>query len=84
MASIDIHVKDVVTGKVVEMELPDDVPMRDLLPEVTNKLGIRDAGGHKLSNKTKGFEYNEEDTLASKGTEKGDKCELAYEPEWGN
>ena len=83
MPMLEIKLKDTVTGKIYDVELPDDVELRDLLPTLAEKTGLQDTGGHKLRNSTKGFEYNENDTLAGRGTEQGDKCEIAYEPEFG-
>ena len=84
MANLNLKIRDGVTGKEVEAELPDDVPIRDLLPAITNELDIMQAGNRKLINKTQNFEYNDDDTLSSRGTAESDSCLLTYEPEFGN
>lgn len=83
MAALNINVRDGVTGKEVTVELPDDVPMRDLLTALTNELQITQAGHRKLINKSQNFEYNDDDTLSSRGTKLKDNCLLTYEPEFG-
>ena len=83
MAEIEIKLKDGVTGKAVDAELPDDVPIRDLLPAITNELGINDADERRLINKTQSFEYDPDDTLAGRATVEGDTCLLTYEPIFG-
>lgn len=79
MADISIVVRNAATGKKSEVELPDDVPMKDLLPPLAESLAIQDAGKIKLQNKTQQFEYNDMDTLAGRGTEHNDVCLLSYE-----
>ncbi len=83
MAEIVLKIKDGVTGKEVEATLPDDVTIHDLLPAITNELEIAQAGNRKLINKTKSFEYNDDDTLISRETGNKDHCLLTYEPEFG-
>jgi hypothetical protein len=84
MANLNLKIRDGVTGKEVEAELPDDVSIRDLLPAITNELNIAQAGNRKLINKTQNFEYNDEDNLSSRGTVENDRCLLTYEPEFGS
>jgi len=79
MAEIKIRLRDSVTEKQVEVELPDDVAVKNLLPEITRELGVKESIQHRLTNKTQGFEYNEDDTLASRGTKPDAECVLAYE-----
>jgi hypothetical protein len=83
MANLNLKIRDGVTGKEVDAELPEDVPISDLLPAITNELEITQAGNRKLVNKSQNFEYNDEDTLSSRGTVEGDNCLLTYEPEFG-
>jgi hypothetical protein len=83
MADINLNIRDGVTGKEVDAELPDDIPIRDLLPAITNELDIPQAGNRKLINKSQQFEYNDEDSLASRDTQPNDVCLLTYEPEFG-
>ena len=79
MANITIVLKDSTTGRELEIELPNDAPIRDLLPAITNALGIEHAEQRQLQNKTQSFDYLEYDTLASRGTRLNDLCILKYE-----
>jgi hypothetical protein len=80
MAYSEIYIRDGITGKEVEAELPDNVAIKDLLPAITAELGLENLINRKLINKTKVYEYNDEDTLASRGTNNRDLCLLTYEP----
>lgn len=79
MSDITIMVRNAATGSVVEVELPDDAQMRDLLPILAEKLQILDAGKLRLRNKTQNFEYNDTDTLAERETKSKDVCLLSHE-----
>ncbi|MGB0839163.1 MAG: EsaB/YukD family protein [Chitinophagales bacterium] len=79
MANITIVLKDSTTGREVEIELPNDLPIRDLLPAITHALGIEYAEQRQLQNKTQSFDYLEADTLATRQTKNGDLCILKYE-----
>ena len=79
MANITIILKDSTTGREVEVELPADIPIKDLLPAITHNLGIEYAEQRQLQNKTQLFDYLEADTLASKKTKNHDLCILKYE-----
>jgi hypothetical protein len=57
--------------------------MKDLLPAIIFELGFNKFHNQHLSNKTKNFKYNDDDTLATKGTEEQDYCLLTYEFELG-
>ena len=79
MQEIIITLKDSTTGREVDVELPADVPISDLLPAITHELGIDYAEQRHLQNKSQLFDYNENDTLASRATEEYDLCILKYE-----
>ena len=79
MAEIIITLKDSTTGREVVVELPDNVPVKTLLPQITEGLGIENAEQRQLQNKTQSFDYLESDTLESKGTQAYDLCILKYE-----
>ncbi len=79
MAEITIILKDSTTGREVEIELPDHVEVRNLLPAITHALGIEYAEQRQLQNKTQSFDYLETDTLRSRATYDGDLCLLKYE-----
>ncbi len=83
MAKLNLIIRDGVTGKQIQDEFPVDVPIRDLLPDISNKLTIPQSGSRKLINKTQSFEYNDDDTLLSRDTNENDVCLLTYEPEFG-
>lgn len=79
MATITIILKDSTTGRELEIELPNDAPVRDLLPAITNALSIEHAEQRQLQNKTQSFDYLEYDTLKSRNTRNNDLCILKYE-----
>ncbi len=79
MSSITVLLKDSTTGKEVEIELPDNVIIKDLLPAITHALGIDYAEQRQLQNKTQAFDYLEIDTLKSRETKEYDICILKYE-----
>jgi len=79
MLPITILLKDSTTGKEVEIELPSDVLIKDLLPAITHALGIDYAEQRQLQNKTQAFDYLETDTLRSRHTRMNDMCILKYE-----
>jgi hypothetical protein len=94
MAQITINVRDTILGIKQEVQLPDDIPMTELLPilsiEMRRSVRVRyeervrvryeeSPEDFRLTNKTQNFEYNPTDTLADRGTKEGDLCLLAYE-----
>lgn len=79
MGDISIIIRNAATGSTVEVELPDDVQMRDLLPVLAEKLLISDACNLRLSNKTQNFGYNDSDTLVGRKTNPKDVCLLSHE-----
>lgn len=79
MSNVTITLKDSTTGREVEIELPVNAPIRDLLPAITDALGIDYAEQRQLQNRTQAFDYIETDTLASRNTQDGDLCILKYE-----
>jgi hypothetical protein len=56
------------------IELPDDVPIRLLLPKLVEVLGYGE--GCQLYNRSQHFWYEPTDTLASHNTFEGDKLRL--------
>jgi len=76
---ITIILKDSTTGREVEVELPLDIEIDELLPAITQALGIEYAEQRQLQNKTQAFDYAENDTLRSRHTRDGDMCLLKYE-----
>ena len=83
MANITIYVRDGITAKEFEAEVPDNVIIRDLLPAIANELRIESASGQHLINKSQNFEYDADDTLVSRDTQEKDICILTYEPAFG-
>ena len=81
MAQINIILQDSWTGKLFDIELPDDVDVKTLLSAIFTELKIIDfnQSERKLVNKSQGFEYNEKDTLSSRGTKPNSKCFLFYD-----
>ena len=60
-------------------EMPNDVPVKDLIPEMMTSLELPAVGpdgrpvGYRLDSKALGRELQEEETLASAGVPKGDR-----------
>lgn len=84
MSYITIVLKDSTTGKEVDIELPDNVTIKELLPAITHALGIDYAEQRQLQNRTQSFDYLENDTLRSRKTNENDLCILKYETIQGN
>lgn len=61
-------------GRETGVELPDDVLVRDLLPNLVHALGYGE--GCELYNRSQHFWYQPTDTLASHNTFPGDKLRL--------
>ncbi|HRI28093.1 MAG TPA: EsaB/YukD family protein [Chitinophagales bacterium] len=57
MSYITIVLKDSTTGKEVDIELPDNVTIKELLPAITQALGIDYAEQRQLQNRTQAFDY---------------------------
>ena len=63
-------------------EVPDDVPVNELLPELTTSLELPTVGpdgrpmGYRLDSKALGRELQEEETLASAGVPEEDRLML--------
>ena len=60
-------------------EVPRDVPVRELIPELTTSLQLPTVGpdgrpvGYRLDSKALGRELQEEETLAAAGVPEGDR-----------
>jgi uncharacterized ubiquitin-like protein YukD len=60
-------------------EMPNDVPVKDLIPEMMTSLELPAVGpdgrpvGYRLDSKALGRELQEEETLSSAGVPKGDR-----------
>ncbi len=60
-------------------DVPRDVPVRELIPELTTSLGLPTTGpdgrptSYRLDSKALGRELREEETLASAGVHEGDR-----------
>ena len=63
-------------------EVPDDVPVNELLPELTTSLELPTVGpdgrpmGYRIDSKALGRELQEEETLASAGVPEEDRLML--------
>lgn len=73
MAQIEVIILDE-RGSPRGVELPDDVPMKAMLPSLTQALGFGE--GCQLYNRTRHFWYEETDTLAIRQTAEGDTLRL--------
>lgn len=70
------------SGGARNADVPDDVPVRDLMPELTSLLELPTVGpdgrpmGYRLDSKALGRELKEEETLASAGIPQNDRLML--------
>lgn len=86
MAEIELSIIHVATGESKRLQLPDNVPVGNLLPKIVKVMG-GDAGapgGSRLINKSQVFDYNDGDTLAGRGTKSTDTLGLVQEFRAGN
>ncbi len=84
--AIQVEVVDLASGNSRTVALPEDTAMRDLLPVLVERLAIPTDSGrglrtYKLTHKSPGpqFEYQDDDTLASRGTQEGDVLGLGVD-----
>ena len=73
MAQIEVLILDP-EGSPRGVELPDNVPMRAMLPPLAQALGHGE--GCELYNRTQHFWYESVDTLAIRNTREGDTLRL--------
>ena len=78
MAQLTVTLIRADTNQEFEVELPDDVRLESLLPQLVEQLGLPLVGPtgdrilYELSNKRTGAAYQESDTLSSQNTKNGD------------
>ena len=73
MAQIQVVILDP-QGSPKGIELPDDVPVKHMLPQLTEALGFGE--GCALYNRTQLFWYNDIDSLRIRDTREGDTLRL--------
>lgn len=79
MSEITVKVVQLATSKVVDVQLPDNIPVGRLLPLLAQKLNVeQQAGGlnefklsYKQPNPPEPFVFQEQDTLESRGVKAG-------------
>lgn len=78
MAQLSVTLVRADTNQEFDVELPDDAPIRELLPALVKELGLPLTGpdgnpvAYELSNKRTGKEYKEKETLSTLQTKAGD------------
>jgi hypothetical protein len=84
--ALEVELRDLMNGNTQRVALPEEVPMRELLPTLAGKLGVETGkqGGawqYTLVHKAPGdpFEYGQDDTLASRDTNPGDMVGFSYD-----
>ena len=86
MAKIKVIIVDHLGAKKTPVELPDDVPMRQLLPALVTKmeLSMTSTDGqpiqYKLDHEKSGNRLGDEETLSDAGVEAEDRLMLMPEP----
>ncbi|MEX0788150.1 MAG: EsaB/YukD family protein [Anaerolineales bacterium] len=64
-------------------DVPDDIPVKELLPELTTSLQLPVTGpdgrpmGYRIDSKSLGRELQEEETLSAAGVPQGDRLILS-------
>lgn len=84
MAQINISIVDQIGGTKTTVEIPDDVPMTQLIPELVSALNlpVRQGGNlisYRLDNTVTGQRMGEHATLADHGVESGAVFSLSPE-----
>lgn len=78
MAQIEVTLVRADTNQEFDVELPDDIRMESLLPQLVEELGLPLVGSggdrvqYELSSKRTGEEFQDRDTLRSRGVKSGD------------
>lgn len=81
MAQIKVIVQDHTGAKKTPVELPDDVPMRRLIPALVTKMSLPTTQGgqpltYALDHKRTGKRLRDEDTLQDGGVQPDDVLQL--------
>lgn len=81
MASIKVIIYDPTGSKKTPVELPEDVPMRRLIPALVNKMGLPTTQGanpitYRLDHRASGKRLAEEESLQDAGVEEDDILSL--------
>ena len=85
MASVKIFLLDPASARETAVELPDDVPMRRLMPALVTKmqLPVKDSEGniiiYRLHRNSSGLTLTDEDTIESSGAKPGERFTLVPE-----
>lgn len=77
MAQVRVIISDHTGAKKTSVELPDDVPMRRLIPALVTKMSLPTTQGanqivYKLDHKKSGRRLGDDDTLRSVGVAQDD------------
>ncbi len=89
MAQVRVIVADHTGAKKTPVELPDDVPMRRLIPALVTKMSLPTTQGanqivYKLDHKKSGRRLGDDDTLRSAGIAQDDILTMLPEVTAGN
>lgn len=81
MASIKVIIYDPTGSKKTPVELPDDVPMRRLIPALVTKMGLPTNQGanpitYRLDHRTSGKRLSDEESLSQAGIGEDDILSL--------
>lgn len=81
MASIKVIVYDPTGSKKTPVELPEDVPMRRLIPALVTKMGLPTTQGanpitYRLDHRASGKRLGEEESLSDAGVSQDDILSL--------
>jgi hypothetical protein len=84
MAQLKVYIRDHTGTKVTPVELPDDIPMKRLLPALVTKMGLPTLQGgtpivYKLDHRPTGKRLRDDDTMASAGVQAEDELILLPE-----
>lgn len=88
MPQLKVIIQDHTGAKKTQVELPDNVPMRRLLPALVTKMNLPTMQGgnqiaYALDHKRTGQRLGNDDTLAGKGVQQDDILQLLPSPTAG-
>lgn len=76
MSTLQVTIVDQLSGKSFEVQLPDDAPMNQLVPQLLPKLNLNPQGSFALQLKRTEKILSPTDTLSSAGVQNGDTLRI--------
>jgi uncharacterized ubiquitin-like protein YukD len=80
MSALRVTLVDSLSDKTFDVELPDDAPMNQLVPQLLPKLGLNPQGSFTLQLKRTEKILGPTETLRSAGVQAGDALRIVQAP----